>query len=294
MPMSLRNKIAAVLLCCAATAGLAVPASAQSDTAAQVLRPVLHMFTLDVGHASLLDSYLTPIAYHGQNFRLGYEHFQATGFNPERFTRQLEVDVDYDHTHNPAGNHTMHSLMAEARWSMMHRWRDVALSGTQLMVGPMTQFRGGVIYNSNNSNNVVSAKIHWAVGVNAMAVWNTTLWGRQLSLRYEGSLPVAGAFFSPDYDEAYYEIYVGNHHGLAHFGWWGNRFDLTSYLTADFRLGGTTLRLGYRGRIETSWINHINTHIFTHALVIGIGGEFLSLSHGKKLKPAHRIISPQY
>ena len=56
--------------------------------------------------------------------------------------------------------------------------------------------------------------------------------------------------------------------------------------------GGTTLRLGYRGRIETSWVNHINTHIFTHALVIGIGGELLSLRHGKK--PRGAVVSPQY
>ncbi len=287
-------RLAAAALVLAASAALPAHGHEQEcDTPTQVLRPVVSIFTLDVGHASLLDTYMTPIAYHGQNVRLGYEHFQATGFAPLRWTRQLEVGVDYDHTRNPAGNHTMHSLMLEGRWSMMRRWYNPGgLHGTQLMIGPMTQLRGGAIYNGNNSNNVATAKIHWAVGFNAMAVWNTRLLGRRLSLRYEGSLPVAGVFFSPDYDEAYYEIYEGNHRGLVHLGWWGNRFDFTHALTADWRLGGTTLRLGYRGRIETSWVNHINTHIFTHALVIGIGGELLSLRHGKK--PRGAVVSPQY
>ncbi len=267
-------------------------ATAQDSVA--VVRPALSVFTVDAGCASLLDTYLTPITYRGQNFRLGYEHFQATGFKPHTWTRQLEVGIDYGHVKNQAGNHVMHSLMTEARWAMMHRWRPGLTEKLQLMAGPMTQLRGGVIYAPGNSNNVVSFKIHWAVGAQLMAVYNTSLFRHQLSLRYQASIPVLGAFFSPDYDEAYYEIYVGNHDGLAHVGWWGNRFDMTNYLTADWRLGGTVLRLGYRGRIETSWISNINTHIFTHSIVLGIGGEFLSLSHSKKLSRAARIVSSQY
>lgn len=266
----------------------------EAGDSVQTLRPAMRTFTADVGSASLLDTYLSSIAYHGVNTRLGYEHFQATGFSPERWTRMLEAGVDYDYVENPAGNHQMHSLMAEGRWSLMRRWRGVFTPALQLQAGPMTQLRGGIIYNANNSNNVVSAKVHWAVGAQVVAAWNTRLLGRPLSLRYQGALPVLGVFFSPDYDEAYYEIYLGNHHNLAHVGWWGNRFDLSQQVTADWRLGGTTLRLGYRNRIETSWVNHLNTHIFTHALVIGIGGEFLSLSPHKRLSPGAKVVSAQF
>lgn len=271
---------------------VAMAATAQDTVDA--VRPVLSMFTLDAGSASLLDTYLSPITYHGSNFRLGYEHFQATGFRPLTWTRQLEAGIDYNYVKNPAGNHDRHALMGEFRWAMMHRWQPVLTERLQLMAGPMTQFRGGIIYAPINSNNVVSVKLHWAVGLQLMTVYNTSLLGRQLSVRYQASLPVVGAFFSPDYDEAYYEIYLGNHEGLAHVGWWGNRFDLANYVTADWRLGGTILRLGYRGRIETSWVNRINTHIFTHSLVLGIGGEFLSLSPSKRLSRQARIVSSQY
>ena len=127
-----------------------------------------------------------------------------------------------------------------------------------------------------------------------MASYGVKLLGVPITLRYQATLPVAGAFFSPEYEESYYEIYVGNHSGLAHFGWWGNRFDMTNLLTADLHLGSTVLRLGYRNRIETSWINHLNTQIFTHAAVIGVGGEWLSLRKGTQISGKSKIISAMY
>ncbi len=76
--------------------------------------------------------------------------------------------------------------------------------------------------------------------------WSGSLGRLPLSLRYQPVLPVVGAFFAPDYGELYYEIYLGNHSGLAHCGWWGNYFALENLLTADLRLGSTTLRIGYK------------------------------------------------
>jgi len=54
-------------------------------------------------------------------------------------------------------------------------------------------------------------------------------------------------------------------------GWWGNRLDMTNYLGADLHLGKTTLRIGYRSRLEHWNVNHLHVHDVTHALVLGIG-----------------------
>jgi hypothetical protein len=156
---------------------------------------------------------------------------------------------------------------------------------------PMIQFRGGILYNANNSNNVVSARINMAVGLQAAAVYTTRLFKRPLALRYQASLPIVGAFFSPEYDEAYYEIYLGNRRHLAHLGWWGSRFDMDNLVTADWHLGGTIVRLGYRCRIEKSWVSHIDTRHVTHSLVVGLGGEFLTLSPSHKLSEKARVAS---
>ena len=284
------NRLIAIVI----LALLAISVSAQDESdSAVIARPVASMFMADVGHASVLDSYLTPITYGGIHTALTYAATQATGFSPDRWVRQLEVGVEFAGVNNPVGNNDMQMLMAHAQWGIMHRWRGVFTPGLQLMLGGMTRLHGGVIYNSGNSNNVVSAKAHFSVGAMGMAVYNTHIGRLPITLAYQASLPVVGVFFSPDYDESFYEMYLGNHHGLAHMGWWGNRFDMTNLVTADLHLGNTIVRVGYRNRIERSWVNHLNTHITTHALVLGVGGEFLSISR-RGVKPQAKIISSMY
>jgi hypothetical protein len=281
------------LIACAAL-WLTACAGDSIATGEEPVRPVISMFTADFGQASILDTYLTPIRYNGYNVALGYESLQAMKHNPDKLIRELDAGVDYNHVKNPAGNHTMHSLMVDFKWGMMRRWHDVWVNKLQLMAGGSAQFRGGVIYNANNANNVVSIKMNFSLNLAGMAVYNTHAWSTPLTLRYEATIPVVGAFFSPDYDESYYEIYVGNHSGLVHMGWWGNRFDMQNLVCADFHFGNTVLRVGYRNRMETSWINHINTHFYTNSFVIGVGGEFLSLGGHKKLNAKTKIISAMY
>lgn len=270
----LLHMVTALLL----TTQVAAMAQEPPSTATSALseRPVLAMFTAAVGHASLLDTYLTSIRYKGLNLELGFEHLQNTGFNPQHWTRQLTLGVEYDNVDNRVGNNTMHAIMADGQWALMHRWQWPA-KHIKVLAGPMTQLRAGVIYNAANSNNVVAVKARWSLGITAMACFDTRLARKPLTLRYQASLPVAGVFFSPHYDESYYEMYLGNRKNLAHLGWWGNRFDLTHQLLADWHLGGTIVRLGYRGHFETSWVNNLSTKIYTHSLVVGIGGEFLTV-----------------
>ena len=255
-------------------------ASAQATISADSTKVTTSMFTLDAGFGSQRDTYVSPIAYDGPHFRVAYANMCRN--HASRWYRIMEGGVDYELTHNPAGNHTMHALLADFKWAGMRSWSNVPWQKFAVMVGPMAQFRGGVLYNTNNSNNVVSARINVAAGVNAMASYSTTLWKRAITLNYEMSLPVVGAFFSPEYDEAYYEIYVGNRKNLAHFGWWGNRFDITNYLYADYAIGANTvLRIGYRNRVETSNVCHITTRAFSHSLVIGIGCNLMSTKKRK-------------
>ncbi|MDO4511611.1 MAG: DUF3316 domain-containing protein [Bacteroidales bacterium] len=264
------NKLAACILLLLAVL-CAGNASAQTDST----KVTTSIFTLDAGLGSQLDTYVSPVTYDGAHFRIAYENLRQN--HASAWTRILEGGVEYELTHNPAGNHTMHTLLADFKWASMRSWANVPWRNFTVMVGPMAQFRGGVLYNPNNSNNVASARVNFAAGVNAMATYSTRLWHKPITLNYELTLPVVGAFFSPEYDEAYYEIYVGNRKNLAHFGWWGNRFDITNYLYADYSIGANTvLRIGYRGRVETSDVCHITTRAISHSLVIGIGCNLFS------------------
>ena len=91
-------------------------------------------------------------------------------------------------------------------------------------------------------------------------------------------MPVIGAFFSPDYDELYYELYLGNRHGLVHCAWPGNFFKWDNLVTADLDFSTTRLRLGFRSRIFSSEVNHITTRTFSYAFVLGVTGDWFSVS----------------
>ena len=262
-------------------------------TGVKPLRPAQIIAELGIGKSIILDSYLTPITYDGTMLTMGFEHSQATGFSPTHAIRQLAMSVGYSHVENPVRNNTMHSLMLHGQWSLMRRWQQVLSPRLQVAVGGALWMHGGVIYNEQNSNNVVSVKAHAALALSGMTSYNTMLCHRPIILHIQATIPVVGIFFSPDYDESYYEMYLGNRHNLAHVGCWANRFDMNLRLSADWHLGGTIVRLGYRLGLERSWVNELNTHITGHEVVIGVGGEFLSVNHRRNFSN-RRTVSALY
>jgi len=261
-------------LICSLFLAMSLTAAAQDTAAVAQGTASVSMFMIDAGYASVHDSYLTPITYDGLDLGMVYEAMRPARFAPQRWLWQLQVGVDYNYVENPAANNNLHKLMAEVAFDMQRQWRGAVARRLDLSVGPLAVLRAGAVYNPVNSNNTVTARAHVGVGVTGMAAWRTRLWRLPVTLRYQAMLPVVGVFFAPEYDESYYEIYLGNHRNLAHMGWWGNRLDMTHYLGADLHLGKTTLRLGYRTRLEHWTVSHIKVHDVTHSLVLGIGTSF--------------------
>lgn len=258
------------------------------------VRPVLAAYTVEVGSARLADTYLTPLKYKGVSSALAYERMQAMRFSPERWLMRLTGRLGVNRALNPARNAAMWDLDLELSWGMMHRWRINAVGGLQLFAGGSTMADIGALYLSRNGNNPVSAKAAWTIGVTGAAVYNFRISRLPVCVRYQPTVPVTGVFFSPDYGELYYEIYLGNHSGLAHAAWWGNYFRLSNLLTADLRLGATNLRIGYSGDIISTKTNHLVTRRITHTVSIGISGEWISLGRGGHMPSKSKIISPLY
>lgn len=278
----------------AVVATLSVMAAQPCDTVAEAnpLRPVMAAYMLEEGGASLTDTYLTPLTYDGWNVALRYERMQAMKFNPERWVMRLTAGLEVDRTENPARNATMWYWGIDLSWGMMHRW--TLPYGITVAGGGSTSLDMGCLYNSRNGNNPASAKAAWTVNLTGYASWNFNLWKLPVTLRYQPTIPVTGVFFSPDYGELYYEIYLGNHSGLAHAAWWGNYFMMENLLTADMHFGNTSLRVGYRGRILSTCVNDITTRMITNSFVLGVSGEWISVSPRKGINPDARIISSLY
>ncbi len=258
-----------------------------------LLRPVLSAYTAEIGSSHIADTYLSPLKYSGWSTALNYERMQAMKFSPEKWLMRLNARVAFNKAENPARNASMLDIDINVSWGMLLHWHRP--QGITLMAGGSTGVAGGAFYNARNSNNPASAKASWTVNALAGAVWNGNFHGLPLCARYLIEMPLAGIFFSPQYDELYYEIYLGNHSGLLHGAWPGNYLRLDNLATLDMRFGGTILRIGYRGTILSSKACNIVTRKVTHTLVVGLPTEWLSLSarRNRGLENA-RIISALY
>lgn len=256
------------------------------------LRPVNAAYMVELGGSTMTDTYLSPLKYRGISFALQYERLQAIKFAPENWTMRLSVGGDLDKSDNPARNATMWYCGVNASWGMLHRWN--VLPQLTIMGGGSTSLDLGCLFNARNGNNPASAKAAWTVNATAMAVWKTKLGRLPITLRYQPTLPVVGAFFSPDYAELYYEIYLGNHGGLAHCAWWGNYFMMDNLVTVDLHLSNTCLRVGYHGKILSTKVNDITTRMITNNFVLGVSGEWISVSPYKPINEKARIISAMY
>lgn len=265
-----------LLLILTSLVALAASAAEGMDSVAvRPERPVTSVYTFGIGTAHVVDTYLSPIRYEGTHYALGYERWQAMRARPEDLVMRLGFGLEFDDTHNQVRNATMLTGMLRAEWGMYRRWR--LPSSMTVAVGGSTSLDAGVNYLSRNGNNPVAAKAAWTVNLTGLYQWRSRLGRLPFTFSYRPTLPLLGAFFSPDYGELYYEIYLGDTSGLAHCAWPGNYRGLDQSFSLDLHLGRTTLRLGYDCRLLTTRANNITANRATHAFVVGISTTTLSL-----------------
>jgi len=265
---------------------------AQADSTIEVARPVFSSYMLYAGSSHRADTYLSPIKYSGWQTGFTYQRIQAMKFSPEKWIMQLQLGIEADRTLNQTGNSDMWAANINASWGMMRRWQ--LPEGFSTGIGPAIDLNAGCLYLNRNGNNPASAKVSLTFDAIGYAAWNGNIMSLPVTFRYQGQLPVIGAFFSPDYGELYYEIYLGNHSGLAHCAWWGDFIRYNHQLTADLHFGSTSLRLGYCGELFSSKVNNIVTRTFTHGAIIGLSGEWLSINPRKHLSDNARMINATY
>ena len=256
-----------------------MPANAEetaAEGAGRVVRPVNSAYQVEVGTSHLGDTYLSPLKYAGWHAAFQYERLQAMKFNPDGWRQQLRLGGEINSGDNQVKNSSLLYGNLSATWGMMHVWHlpyNLTLAGGGSAGGDI-----GAVYSGRNGNNPVSVKADVTVNLTGYATWKTRLWRLPVMLRWQTTLPVAGAFFSPEYDELYYEIYLGNRSGLAHFAWPGNFFRWDNFVTADLDVSYTRLRVGFSSRIYSTEVNHITTRIFSYGFVLGVSGDWISVS----------------
>lgn len=273
----------------------AIYTSAQTDTTKmEIVRPVVSAYTLETGSSHITDTYLSPLKYTGLSAAIGYERCQAMKFCPEKWVMQLRLTAGMDYTDNPAKNVNIMGFGLSSTWGMMRKFRNVCQEGLHIYAGGSTSLNLGALYSTRNGNNPVSAKASWTVNATAMATFALKIKSLPITLRYQPTIPICGIFFSPEYDQLYYEIYKGNTSRIVNFAQPFSYFYMDNLLTADLRLGGTTLRLGYHGTILSTEVHHIVCNMSSHNFLIGIANEWVTLSPRKKISDSAKVISSIY
>lgn len=262
------------------------------DVDLQLLRPATSAVTLSVGSSEIIDTYLSPLTYTGWNLSLAYERMQAMKFAPDNWVSRFDISVDASHGSNYVGNGSMWRGSFATSWSMMRRWH--LPSTYKIGIGPAALLSAGAIYNPRNGNNPAAAKAAVAVGATAYATRMLHIHGIRVLARLSTTAPLLGAFFSQQYGELYYEIWLGNRSGLVHCAWPGNYRQLDTTLTADIEIGSSWLRVGYRNLFHSSRTCDITTRVITNSLIVGISGEWISLRKASRISPTTRIISALY
>lgn len=249
-------------------------------------RPVVQEYRIEAGGGTALSTYLSPLRYDGKVFSLSGQWAKASQWAPESLVMQFNAALNMRDYLNPARTASMIGFDGMFAWGM--QWRKRLPHNLQLTAGGSLDIDAGCLYLTRNGNNPVNVSASVSLDLNASLSWRFNIGRLPMLLVEEIRLPSLGAFFSPQYGETYYEIWLGNHSGLAHCGWWGNRFCIDNLLSLKLDLGRTAMTVGYRYYYRSAWANSLNTRLSTHSFVIGI------IPHGLGLKRRQIINSPLY
>lgn len=256
------------------------------------LRPLTSLYTIEVGTSRDFNTYLSPVRQSGTHFGIAATWSRAMAFDPQHFIMDFDAGFSFDLNHNRQHTSSMTGLDLALGWDMLYRLRP--LPGLQVAGGAGLELDAGALYLPRNSNNPVAARLSLDLTLNLRADYTLRIGRLPVTFTERMSLPSLGVFFSPQYGQSYYEIYLGDSSGLARFGWWGNHFAITNHLSAQFTVCNIRLSVGYKAQCRSSYVSHINTRLVNHSVTLGIATDWINVTRGLHNTHQREIITATY
>lgn len=222
-----------------------------------------------VGTANILDSYLSPENYKGEEIR-----FISTVHKPTRWNNIWQKVVNEGSiatVKNRADNNDEIGGAYDFQYHLRHHWEQGYFN---IEVGAAIGAHLGFLYNTRNSNNPAQAYASINLMPSAAFSHSLTLFKRPSTLHYELTAPLVGLMFSPNYGQSYYEIFSrGNYDHNIVPTTIGATPSLRHSLTLDIPLSRrnitSQLRIGYLGDYQQAKVNNLKQHHYTHLFLIG-------------------------
>jgi hypothetical protein len=225
-----------------------------------------------IGLTNMLDTYISAEKYRGTELRY-ISH--TTRRNPNSpWSRQLIYQGDVTYTHNRADNGNEMAGMFNFSYGKHYNWQ--MLDGKlDVKAGALADLNLGFIYNTRNSNNPGQMKAYFNITPSVEAAYHFNVKRTKLILGYELDVPLAGIMFSPNYGQSYYEIFSrGNYDHNIVPTTFISAPSMRQMLSLDVAIGKSMLRIGYLGDYQQADVNNLKSHIYTHALIIGVVKKF--------------------
>ena len=250
---------------------ISMPVRAQTDTI--VGRKVITNARLvGIGATQILDTYLSPEKYKGTELR--YISHTVREREGRRWSREIVHQGSIARADNRSGNGDEIAGRYQFGYGWHLNWHG--LDGRlHLKAGGMIDADLGFIYNTRNGNNPSQALAALNLTPSAAISYQFTVKRRAINVSLEAEIPLIGLRFSPNYGQSYYELFAkGNYDHNIVPTFIGNAPSMRHLLAVDFPLLGGTCRIGYLGDFRQTNINHLKSHIYTHAVVIGVVKKF--------------------
>ncbi|MDO5571955.1 MAG: DUF3316 domain-containing protein [Bacteroidales bacterium] len=257
------------------------------------LRTIVSSTTIGMGNSDILDTYLTPLDYKGWSLEIRNERMQAAKKgNGNRINQQL-IWGDYSSNSNQAENGMIISCFGGYSFGTL--WKKHISKDLILLGGGYASAETGFIYNLRNGNNPASAKLSLNTGITGMALYRLNIKSMPITIRYQCSIPIFGCFFSPHYEQSYYEIFsLGNWDGIFHAASFHNQFNMDNYVSFDIPISSLSLRIGYLNTIRNTNVNEIKNRKVNHSFVIGFVKTFYPYSKKSSISTSRAIYNPMF
>ncbi len=238
------------------------------------LERVPSRFSIGIGIGGMrsLETYLSPVTYTGASFGAGVWQELPFSGHPQTWRMRFGGEASFASMLNPRGNARKYDIGVRMAWGAERMWHIGTgipfAKELWLGAGAEAALEGGCGYLPRNGNNPAAARARIGIDLAGSAEWSGRLGRLPFTVGERLSVPTLGLFFSPQYGESYYEIYLGNRSGLVHCGWWGNTGGVRSHFTISVRPGKWGVRLGWLCRLQRQNACSLRTRLLTNALTL--------------------------
>lgn len=230
---------------------------------------VQHTVLFGVGHASVLDTYLTPYTYSGVGLSVGYQTERLARWGENRVTVMGQYRLEGAIAGSPVSGGSMYDVQLQLAGGMHYNWYllDRRL---RLAVGGLAGIAGGGSMSSLGGNNPAQGRLAAEVMASGIAEYRFPVRQTEWKARLQMDAPLLGAAFSQQYGESYYELFsLGHYNHNVCFVYPGNAPTLRLQATISIPVGKSYLTLGYGADVRQSHLNGIKQHGWYNQFLIG-------------------------